>query len=63
MNNMTLLDKQNLQTLVEAGAEVVTVAYNPLTVLGDPEQDALDAGFTEFYREDTVNLVEVVYTK
>jgi hypothetical protein len=55
--------KRALQVLVEAGATVATVSYNPNTVVGDPEGDAIGQGFAQFYREDTANLVEVVYTK
>lgn len=61
--NMTLLQKQALQALVEAGAEVATVAYNPVTVVGTPEANAIADGWTEFQRADTATLVEVVYTR
>jgi hypothetical protein len=61
--NMTLAQKQALQALVEAGAEVATVAYDPENVVGDPEGDAVAAGWVEFQREDHANLVEVVYTR
>lgn len=61
-------DRAALNALVEAGAQVGYVAYDPVTVgvLGgtsDPEGDALAAGWTEHYREDTARLVEVIYTK
>lgn len=60
---MTDVEKEALQALVEAGAEVATVAYDPTTVVGDPELDATTDGWVEFQREDTANLVEVVYTR
>jgi len=63
MNNFTLVQKQALKALVEAGAKVVTVAYDPTIVVGTPEADALAAGFIEFYREDTLTLREIIYTK
>lgn len=63
MRNFTETQKKNLQALVEAGAVVVTVAYNPLTVTGTPEADALGAGFSVYYREDTSTLVEVIFTR
>lgn len=61
MKNFTEDQKEALQELVEEGAQVSFVAYNPNTVDGDPEQDAEDAGWFEYYREDTDNLVEVIY--
>ncbi len=61
--NMSETQKKALQALVEAGAEVSTVAYNPATVIGDPEGIATSAGWVQFQREDTPTLVEVVYTR
>lgn len=61
--NMTQSQKEALQALVEAGAEVATVAYDPNIVAGDPEAAAVAAGWVEFQREDHANLVEVVYTR
>ena len=61
--NMSEAQKEALQVLVEAGAEVATVAYDPNTVIGTPEADATGAGWVQFQREDTANLVEVVYTR
>lgn len=61
--NMTEAQKKNLQALVEAGAEVSTVAYNPSTVVGDPEGAAVSAGWVQFQREASSSLVEVVYTR
>lgn len=52
-----------LQGIVEAGASVFTVAYNPATVIGDPEADAEANGGEPFWREDTAQLVQVIYTK
>lgn len=63
MNNFTLANKQSLQVLVEAGAEVATVAYNPNTVVGTPEADAVADGWVQFYREATATLVEAIYTR
>lgn len=63
MNNYTEIQKKALQALVEAGAEVATVAYDPTTVVGDPEADALADGWVVHYREDAATLVEVIYTR
>jgi hypothetical protein len=64
MNNFTLQNKLDLQVIVEAGAQVVTVAYNPNTLTGaNPETAAIADGWTQFYREATLNLVEAIYTK
>lgn len=64
MNLFTLIQKEALQALVETGAEVSTVAYDPAEVIGDPEGDALAAGWVEFYREEALpNLIEVIYTR
>ena len=63
MQNFNLTQKQALESLVEAGAKVSTVAYNPNTVVGDPEATAISNGWVEYYREATANLVEVIYTK
>ena len=63
MNNMNLAQKLALEALVEAGAEVSTVAYNPNTVVGNPETAAIAAGWVQFYAESTANLVEVIYTR
>ena len=56
MNKMTLAQKKSLETLVEAGAKVVSVAYNP------KKSSAPTVVGTEFYREATADLVEVIYT-
>jgi hypothetical protein len=63
MNNMNLAQKLALEALVEAGAEVSTVAYNPNTVVGNPEAAAIAAGWVQYYVESTANLVEVIYTR
>lgn len=60
---MTEEQKEALQVIVEAGAEVATVAYNPSIVVGDPEGAATAAGWAQYMREDTANLVEVIYTR
>ena len=61
--NMTLAQKQALEALVEGGKQVAEVAYDPNTVVGTPEADAVAAGWIQFQRQDSANLVEVVYTK
>ncbi len=61
--NMTQAQKEALQSLVEGGAEVATIAYNPGLVIGTPEADAIADGWVLFQREDTANLIEVVYTR
>lgn len=71
--NLTLGQKQAIQALVEAGAEVATVAYNPTTVFkrdgagaevtGTPEADAVAAGWVQYIREATATWVEVIYTR
>jgi hypothetical protein len=61
MNNFTAEDKAALLATLEAGDLVYEVAYDPTTVIGDPEATALSAGLTEYYREDTAHLVEVIY--
>ena len=61
--NMSEAQKVALQALVEAGAQVAEVAYDPSTVVGDPEGDAVAAGWGLYMREDTATLVEVIYTK
>jgi len=63
MNNFTLAQKKALELIVEAGHQVVTVAYDPTVNVGTPEADALAAGFSEYYRESTPHLIEVIYTK
>lgn len=63
MNNFNLANKLALEALVEAGAEVSTVAYNPNTVVGDPEATAILAGWVQYYKESSLNLVEVIYTR
>ena len=63
MNNFNLANKLALEALVEAGAKVSTVAYNPNTVVGDPEAAAIATGWVQYYKESSLNLVEVIYTK
>lgn len=60
---MSLAEKQALETLVESGKQVSTVAYNPTTVIGDPEGAAIADGWTIYKRQANASLVEVVYTK
>ena len=62
MNNFTLVLKKALEVIVEGGAQVVSVGYDP-TLSINPELGALAQGFIEFYREDTPTLIEVIYTK
>jgi endo-alpha-1,4-polygalactosaminidase (GH114 family) len=59
MNNFSLLQKQQLETICEAGGQVYTVAYNPTTPGAPP---APPTGLVEFYRETTSTLVEIIYT-
>ena len=63
MENFSPANAATLNTLVEAGAEVASVCYDPVTVTGTPEADALADGWVEYYREDTARLVEVIYTR
>ena len=60
---MTLAQKQALEVLVESGTQVCTVAYDPSMVIGTPEADAVAAGWTQYQRQDSATLVEVVYTQ
>lgn len=61
--DMTAAEKEYLQSLVESGYQVATVVYNPITVSGNPESSALSDGWVEFKRQDTAELVEVIYIK
>jgi len=66
MNNLLSVQKQYLASQEAIGNHVYSVAYDPVTVgtLGGtstPEADALALGYTEYYREDTPRLVEVIY--
>lgn len=63
MINFTETQKKALQAVVEAGAEVGFVSYNPVGLVGDPEGDAIADGWVEYYREDSATLVEVIYTR
>lgn len=73
MNNFNLAAKQALQVLIEAGASVSTVEYNPNTYVApvgspaypatSPETLAIANGWIQYYKETTANLVEVIYTK
>lgn len=59
---MTEAQKKSLQTLVQSGKKVATVAYNPAGGTG-PETAATSAGWVEFQRTTSANLVEIIYTK
>jgi hypothetical protein len=61
MKNLTLQQKEELSSFEGQGRRVYTVAYDPTTATGTPEADAIADGLTEYYREDTANLVEVIY--
>lgn len=61
MKNFTLEQKEELYDLSEQGAQVAFVSYDPNTTDGDPEADAIAAGLAEYYREDSDDLVEVIY--
>ena len=73
MNNFNLANKQALEALVEAGAEVSSVAYNPNTYVApvghpafpatSPETLAIAAGWVQYYKESSGSLVEVIYTR
>jgi len=68
MQFFTLADKQALQAVLKTGKECYEVAYNPNTVgigggTATPEADAIAAGYVQYYREATANLVEVIYVK
>jgi hypothetical protein len=63
MNNFTLADKQALEAFLATGYTCAEVAYNPNTVVGNPEATAVAAGWTQYYREASASLVEVIYTK
>jgi len=73
VNNFNLANKQALQVLVEAGAEVSSVAYNPNLYTApvgypaypgtSPETLAIAAGWVQYYKEATANLIEVIYTR
>lgn len=62
MKNFTLQKKQALEAASRTGVRVRFVSYNPSTTVGNPETAATSAGYVEYYRETTANLVEVVYT-
>jgi hypothetical protein len=57
MQNFTLNDKLALQALIEGGQQVSFVSYDPTVTA----PSALDPIWVEYYREDTVNLVEIIY--
>jgi hypothetical protein len=61
MNNLTLSQKEELASFEAQGRRVFTVAYDPTTVVGTPDDDALAQGLTEYYREETAHLIEVIY--
>lgn len=63
MKNFTLAQKKELEALTKVGASVVTVVYDPRTVTGTPEADALAEGYSVYYREDASTLVEVIFTR
>ena len=63
MNSFTLAQKQALAVLEKAGTHVYFLSYNPLTVVGNPESIAIGLGYTQYYKETTTKLVEVIYTK
>lgn len=63
MQNFTEEQKEELAELAEQDFVSYFLAYDPNNVDGDPEQDALDQGYVEFYREETANLIEIIYTR
>ena len=62
MKNFTEAQKKQLETVYIAGGDVLYYSYDPATVIGDPEGDAIADGWVEFYREDD-SLVEVIYKR
>lgn len=60
---MSLAQKEALQALVEGGAEVATIAFNPNTVIGDPEGDALGDSWVQFQAANSANLTEIIFTR
>jgi hypothetical protein len=63
MMNFTPANAATLNTMAQAGKHVAGVVYNPTTVTGTPEADAIAAGWVQYYKESTAMLVEVIYTK
>lgn len=61
--DMTLQDKQALQAQLEGGDEVAFVSYDPATLVGDPEGDALAAGWNMWGSYGTPQHPEVIYTR
>lgn len=65
MNSFTPANKQTLANFLAAtpGKKALYLSYDPTTVVGTPEADALAAGCIFYYREDTARLKEVIYTR
>lgn len=62
MNNFTEAQKEELEAM-NATHDVASIAYDPNTVTGTPEADALADDWEEYYREDEDDLVEVIYIR
>jgi len=64
MKNFTYADKQALQNYIQMNnRQVAEVAYDPGTVVGDPEAAAIAAGWVQYYKEVNPGLTEVIYTR
>lgn len=65
MQNFTLANKQALQSfLTTNNKQVYYLEYDPTQPnTSTLESNAVAAGYTQYYREATTNLVEVIYTK
>lgn len=65
MNNFNSAAVAALNSYLQTGQGhlVYYVSYDPTTVTGTPEADAIASGLSVYYREDTARLVEVIYTK
>lgn len=65
--NMTLAQKQALQTFLSSGNTVGTIAYDPTLVAhGTPEGNAVAAGWTQYSalpEQTSTNLDESIYIK
>lgn len=64
MQNFNLAQKEALADLITGGVEPYFLSYDPTEDGTETlEADAIAAGYVEYYREDTANLVEIIYTK
>lgn len=56
---MTLAQKKALQTIVESGKKVWTVAYNPTMM----SQTTPPPNSSVFHTNNTANLIEIIYVE